>query len=64
VAVELSPWATGTVELLLVPVMPQSLHWGEGRWNRYFDLAHAAADALVDRIVGAAATSAENWNVF
>jgi hypothetical protein len=59
VAVELSPWDATTIELLLVPVIPQSLHWGERRWNRYFDLAHASADALSEHI-----TSAQNWNVF
>jgi hypothetical protein len=50
IAIEISPWAATTTELLLVPVVPQSLHWSEHRWSRYFDLAHAAADALVGHI--------------
>jgi hypothetical protein len=72
VAVELSPWAATTTELLLVPVVPQSLHWSERRWNRYFEIAHAAADALVDHITSTPTglpasppvASAQNWNVF
>jgi hypothetical protein len=50
VGAELSAWSTTTTELLLVPLVPQALRWSQRRWDRYFDLAHAAADALVAHI--------------
>jgi hypothetical protein len=48
VGVELAPWSATTTELRLAPQAAHALHWSDRRWNRYFAVAHAAADALVE----------------
>jgi hypothetical protein len=51
VDVDLSPWSDGTWELSVRPVSRQLSAWGRRRRNRYFTLAHLAADQLARLLV-------------
>ena len=47
VSVELTAWSATTTELRLAPVSAHVLRWSDRRWDRYFGLAHAAADQVI-----------------
>jgi hypothetical protein len=72
VRVELCPWSTTSTELRLAPASAHALRWGDRRWNRYFSLAHEAAQVLVAALTSTPtalpasppAGRAQNWNVF
>lgn len=52
VEVVLQPWSADTHQLRIVPRSPFLPRWGVRRRRRYYDLAHAAADRLLQGFAG------------
>jgi hypothetical protein len=47
---ELTAWSTTETELRLAPVATHLHGWSDRRWNRWFALAHRAADGVVAQL--------------
>jgi hypothetical protein len=55
--IEINAWDAQSTELLVRPRARRPHRWGGRRMRRYFDVAHATADALTCRIGARAAMS-------